>query len=1019
MANAGDPPAQGDIASYILESSRRRARKHLEDEDYRDQNVALRRTTEHVAREYHGRVVLELVQNAHDALPKDRRDGRILVEYLAEGEFGTLVVANSGNPFSHSNFESLRKVAVSDKPPEEAIGNKGIGFKSVVEVCDSPAVYSAWSADSRAFDGYCVRFPRPEDVGELIPDDPDGAQQVADEMLLLGLPIPAEPDEPWLDRIAKDGYVTVVALPLRSAAAEQSVLEQLESLVDDTAPILLFLDRVAELRVVGAPTEADDVGSDIALTRSVDPAKSAGICRQVDLGSAGTYVVATTGLSSDDLADALQESMDLRLVDRRWDDWHGDVEVSAAVRIDGPIGVGRRYTHLPMGPDATSPVAAHLDAPFYANIARTDAVEDVPFNARLMDELAYCCLRAAVEMREVPEAWARAASVDFLAWDDDQEDRWLWAADAVELSPGDDPLVPVVSDLGPGWSTFEQAARWVELTDDRVHVVTADALIAAGALLADGALGEDRLDRLDVVGSWVGDDLALEDAQLAAWIEAIAGGLHASPFQAHDWEAFYDDLDELALEAEALSGRPILLTSGGQLRQAGERRGRGVRKGTASVTFFNPADDEEDPLVLEVPPSLRDEIAFMHRGIDWNLRDGHVRKRPGREYLERAGLVQEYRADGVITALRQLLTNRRAKDLHADALRFAFDLFRGVPPDKQKAFARVPFLLPSRSQKLIPAEQALLAPTWRTRAGELLGELITRCGPMADEVAALEARLVDPPDGLEPTAEWVAYLLAIGVTDGLPTVPLAMPWSTVEGRFAEDLAGLGTQMGLTALDARRWHDDVHDRGLGELRGWTAYRFSHAPQALVAQSEFDTLDGRGKELFAELVALGLSWWPDSALEVTLQKVSRPLENPRTLATPLASFLRYAPWVPVAEPGQREELSYAAPADVWHHTGRDQRPPAFAPLASRRFRAAVLDGQVLGRLRDLGLNVWDDPQDAAALVAHLGGLLHDDGIRRTSAGVQEPLCGGVARGRHERRRRPLRRRRAALRRGHRGP
>lgn len=80
MADASDPPAQCDIESYILESSRRRARKHLEDEDYRDQNLALRRTTEHVAREYHGRVVLELVQNAHDALPKDRRDGRVLVE---------------------------------------------------------------------------------------------------------------------------------------------------------------------------------------------------------------------------------------------------------------------------------------------------------------------------------------------------------------------------------------------------------------------------------------------------------------------------------------------------------------------------------------------------------------------------------------------------------------------------------------------------------------------------------------------------------------------------------------------------------------------------------------------------------------------------------------------------------------------------------------------------------------------------------------------------------------------------
>lgn len=49
--------------------------------------------------------------------------------------------------------------------------------------------------------------------------------------------------------------------------------------------------------------------------------------------------------------------------------------------------------------------------------------------------------------------------------------------------------------------------------------------------------------------------------------------------------------------------------------------------------------------------------------------------------------VPDYRADGVITALRQLLAGRRAKALHADAIRFAFDLFRGVPPDKQNVFA--------------------------------------------------------------------------------------------------------------------------------------------------------------------------------------------------------------------------------------------------------------------------------------------------------------------------------------------
>jgi hypothetical protein len=63
----------------------------------------LRGLSRSTARDYRGRFLLKLLQNAHDAHPADRNDGRVhalLDEDEDEGEHGTLYVANAGNPFT-------------------------------------------------------------------------------------------------------------------------------------------------------------------------------------------------------------------------------------------------------------------------------------------------------------------------------------------------------------------------------------------------------------------------------------------------------------------------------------------------------------------------------------------------------------------------------------------------------------------------------------------------------------------------------------------------------------------------------------------------------------------------------------------------------------------------------------------------------------------------------------------------------------------------------------------------------
>jgi len=70
---------------------------------------------EHTAADYHGRFLIELVQNANDVHERGRHDGKIEVLLVEdEGDFGTLYVANFGKPFekhvSYWNFEDVRSV---------------------------------------------------------------------------------------------------------------------------------------------------------------------------------------------------------------------------------------------------------------------------------------------------------------------------------------------------------------------------------------------------------------------------------------------------------------------------------------------------------------------------------------------------------------------------------------------------------------------------------------------------------------------------------------------------------------------------------------------------------------------------------------------------------------------------------------------------------------------------------------------------------------------------------------------
>ncbi|CAG1769477.1 hypothetical protein BAC3_00316 [uncultured bacterium] len=95
--------------------------------------------------EYKGRIILELLQNADDAQINFDSSSTFVGDAFIEFELTeeSLIVRNGGYPMTSDRIESLACMRCSPKDKKVTIGNKGIGFKSVLEITDQPIIHSS------------------------------------------------------------------------------------------------------------------------------------------------------------------------------------------------------------------------------------------------------------------------------------------------------------------------------------------------------------------------------------------------------------------------------------------------------------------------------------------------------------------------------------------------------------------------------------------------------------------------------------------------------------------------------------------------------------------------------------------------------------------------------------------------------------------------------------------------------------------------------------------------------------
>lgn len=937
----------------------------------------------HTIKEYRGRFLHELVQNGYDAHPVDAEDGKIAIYFDETEGHGVLYVANGGRPLTKSNFERMASLGESDKEIGVGIGNKGVGFKSVFQICDVPEVYSAQDLDDPGFSGYSFRFGTRDDLLDHLDGDTVLTDQLADDLSLSLLTTPLLDPPDGVRRFREDGYVTVLRLPANDARAAAEIRERITRLIDPAAPIMLFLERLSLLSIQTGAREHPR-----RLTRRVRQDDVGPGAATVLLNEATEYRVLTAAVPREALRGALRESVEEGALDERWLQWDTDAQVSVALGKNHAIADGRAFTFLPMGAGARSVLGGHINAPFVTNFARVDLDHEQPVNRLMVERIATLCLDAAAHLAQV-EADGNHI-VDLVSWTDRLDDlskacRERFGSELLEFVK--------LPTRGGAWRSLADSNLW-PWTDPRVIDETRVVAHTDANLLDRQKIDPTRMGAIADLAEGLHANLEPGQEVLAEWTESIAKAMLVERADIETWLTFYDDLKSLfSPDGIALRGKTILLTSSDTLapcNQPAEAGGSGSRRRRRHRSvFFHPrklADrDTEDDLADEVlpdavtdagsdvsvPASLEERIVFMHPRFDWNPLGPN---RDGRSFLEDAHLVQTFRTEPLLRLLGHVLESSSSQRTKRDALGFAFRLMGSEPRRYARDLSNVGLQVPNSQGAWIPASEALFAESWNVEGSAQISALARGASESTPELQALSERLLAAPadlparDGSVDCEPWIAFLRVLGVKAALPVLRVEDPRS-IKGRYLTTARLLDGNDAPDTVPA-----DVRDQwraGLSLSGNFhhpeTFFSTSDPICWFAGQAEVESLPSRLRLEYALLVIRTLP---------TLQLLDWSSTWRRKhaggwdteCATALACFVREAPWLPVGSSDGAHR--FRPPHDSWYIGVEDQMATSYSPSLDPQVRRSITGlPDVRATLQRNGLRVWGTPAHANALVDHL--------------------------------------------------
>jgi hypothetical protein len=946
---------------------------------------SVRNMSQFVSDDYGNRFLVELIQNAHDAHDPSRTDGEIaIVLDASEGE-GCLYVANRGVGFAGDNLKAITNIALSSKPVNAGIGNKGLGFRSVLQVCNWPEIYSVQGeGGSGTFDGYCFRFATIDDLRSLLADESqDVAEEMARNLPCWHVPVPAQPGANVV-RFAEAGFATVVRLPLKSTDALQAVRAQFDVLLGLKTPLHLFLERVGRISLDAG------TGNPFVLERSVQESwtlqppgfkvDSPITVVRLRLGSA-EFVVAHWDVDDKLFRDALQSSLEKGEVPESWQAWEGAARVSVAVPLGAPLEAGRLYCFLPLGPEGKAPFAGYINANFYTKMDRRTVDASIRLNSLFMRMAAWlsCQLIGFLVKNDWPQA--PSAVVSLLCWDE----AYL---ETLKHAMGDDgkgilnrEFLPVRGpDATVAWASPNDAHAWLAPHDACMSPKSV-CEVGGGRILVDSLTLSQRaaLDRLYLRLRY--SDFKPPAAVVASWVERIAGKMHEDAATPERWAAFYDEVSvALAGHASTLFGKRFLLSVSGDLitseLPASGSTGRSRR---AADVYFAPvlsvdADVDDDAskqsLPLErLPATLRKGFALLSRDVPWLKDDGG--HRPGRSFLIAGKLAREYDTRDVLRTLAGVTRSSGADRTREQALEWAFRLWNSGRSLSDKETRSAGFLVPTAAG-WIDAEAAMFGAGWDVPNGKKLQALLRITADGSEDLKRSLARLLPPHDAWPirhgTQADWVRFLAAAGVTDCLRAVGGESVTAEPTGYPANLPAAISR--GVTGLnDALRahWRSQL-TQDCARMYTSRQYRGELRPWRIPGQGEHESFPAEVRRDYAVQVALAMRAFADEhrSFRAVRADTGAAAIEPHRLSTPLLAFLTGAEWLPVTRPGG--QVRFVKPSVAWYYDSDEERPPRFIDFVIHQVAAAI-DTASLEWLQDRAhLGLFNDTRHAGrALVA----------------------------------------------------
>lgn len=993
-----------ELASRKLTGFRRMIDEDGEyyDDIYRS-NASL---TENIAIDYRGRFLIELIQNAYDAHAPRTNDGQIdIVLDLSRGESGTLYIANKGNPFAQGNVKDLCDMGLSKKPLGESIGNKGLGFRSVVQITDSPRIYSQSvdRIDRTHFLGFCFKFAQSEDLEALI-DKPHHLDLALRDLPAFHVPIWLTEQPAPVTAFAVDGFATVIELPLRDEAAKLAVEAEIKAIRDQDIPILLFLERISHLgfKVIGSDP---DKLKDFSLVRNEQPLSgSKKWLSHVDLGFAGSYLLARTAVPETAMKEAIAHAIEQKQLNENWNTWKGAGEVALAVRLDAPVRTPRLYTFLPMGEQATAPLPGYLHGSFFPRSNRKSLDANIALNRMLLEEATGLAARAIHHLSAKPSSsivqWldnnARATAVsDLLCWgevdslDTDEDFAGQVAQKVAErfgaTDFGEAPVVPCLAStedvLTLSWSPANQARRWPEGTTSFSAEFSTLVVFETG-IVPIWPMLEKRMDQLDSYlqehasdypGPPTGDERATVVSSLAKSLAADSG----TPLSR--WSAFYADLvGFMSDDGSHLENMPILLGDDGKLHLAlasvlnvEKTEKRVVRRRTRRETaVFSPPDprrtNTDDELDIDPPAKLSNRFAFLSSKLGWHDDLGGTRK-----FLEDHKLVLEFDREAVLAQLSRILAEEKNKEVLRGGLRWAFHLWR-QPRATGRSFRLQPqhrFRLPSVTGAFVEAMDLVFSAGWPAdTCGQLLQDFLDSSPSGISDLEDLSNRLLAYPDHAAFRSKWIddwtEFLRELGVKSGLHPVERISETRTFPARQIRDFSFLQSYEISTEF-ATQWKEDIEVQGseLLLLPLTTDYVINGSLWWLPGQADVEQFSRECQENYAQLIIIWLAGELPQCWKVEIHHRINYRADSRDWPTPIAAFLRSGRWIPVEEPsrGGVERIT-VRPSEVWFHESGSERFPAFLrrPSLSLRREFERAPEALIDNLKiHTGLRTFNDP------------------------------------------------------------